>query len=90
MKIQKGKISKKRPRRFFLIGTKDGSIGNAALERRGNSLCAIKKNRNILCVSEKVRRSSAPLLQLFCALHATAVSLGSNAVKLKNHIFLRN
>jgi len=44
--------------------------------------CAIKKDRNVLCVSEKVQRSSALLLQLFCALYATAVSLGSNAVKL--------
>ena len=43
----------------------------------GNSLCAIKKDCNALCASGKVQRSSAPLLQLFCALHATAVSLGS-------------
>jgi len=48
----------------------------------GDSLCAIKKDRNAWCVPEKVQRSSALLLQLFCALHATAVSLGSNAVKL--------
>ena len=52
-------------------------------EERGNSLCAIKKDRNALCAPEKVQRSSVPLLQLFCALHATAVSLGSNAVKLQ-------
>ena len=49
----------------------------------GNSLCAIKKDRNALCVPGKVQRSLASLLQLFCALHATAVSLGSNAVKLQ-------
>ena len=49
----------------------------------GNSSCAIKKYCNTLYVSEKVQRSSAPLLQLFCALHATAVSLASNAVKLR-------
>jgi len=50
---------------------------------RDNSLCAIKKDRNALCVSEKVQRSSEPLLQLFCVIHATTVSLGSNAVKLQ-------
>ena len=50
---------------------------------RGNFLCAIKKDCNVLCASRKVQRSSAPLLQSFCALHATAVSLGSNAVKLQ-------
>ena len=41
----------------------------------GNSLCAIKKDRNALCASGKVQRSSAPLLQLFRVLHATSVSL---------------
>ena len=45
------------------------------------SLCAIIKDRNPLYVSEKIQRSSAPLLQLFRVLHATSVSLGSNAVK---------
>ena len=50
---------------------------------RGNSLCAIKKDCNGLCAPGKVQRSSAPLLQLFCALHATAVSLGANAIKLQ-------
>ena len=53
------------------------------LEQRDNSLCAIKKDLNALCASEKVQRSSAPLLQLFCAHHATAVSLGSNAVNCR-------
>ena len=48
-----------------------------------NSLRAIKKDRNVLYVLEKVQRSSASLFQLFCALHATVVSLGSNAVKLQ-------
>ena len=48
----------------------------------GNSLCAIIKDRNALCASGKVQRSSAPLLQLFRTLHATSVSLGYNAVKL--------
>ena len=51
-------------------------------QRWGNSLCVIKKDRNALYVPGKVQRSSALLLQLFCALHATVVSLGSNAVKL--------
>jgi len=50
---------------------------------RGNSLCAIKKDRNALCAPVKVQRSSAPLLQLFYVLHATSVSLDSNAVKLQ-------
>ena len=44
---------------------------------------AIKNDRNALCAPEKVQRFSTPLFQLFCALHATAVSLGSNAVKLQ-------
>ena len=57
--------------------------GGITKEVGGNSLCAIKKDRNALCALEKVQRSSAPLLQLFCALHATAVSLDSNAVKLR-------
>ena len=48
---------------------------------RDNSLCAIKKDRNALCVPGKVQRSSALRLQLFRVLHATSVSLGSNAVK---------
>jgi len=47
------------------------------------SLCAIIKYRNPLCASEKIQRSSAPLLQLFRVLHTTSVSLGSNAVKLQ-------
>jgi hypothetical protein len=35
VKIQNGDISKKRPRKFGLTGTKDdGSIGNAALETK--------------------------------------------------------
>ena len=49
----------------------------------GIFLCDIKKNCNVMYVIGKVQRSSAPLLQLFCALYATAVSLGSNAVKLQ-------
>jgi len=49
----------------------------------GNSLCGIKKDRNALWAPGKVQRSSASLLQLFCVLHATVVSLGSNAVKLQ-------
>ena len=60
------------------LGTMDLGIQN----KGGNSLCGIKKDRNALCVPGKVQLSSASLLQLFCALHATAVSLGSNAVKL--------
>ena len=47
---------------------------------RDFSLCAIIKDRNPL---KKIQRSSAPLLQLFRVLHATSVSLGSNAVKLQ-------
>ena len=46
-------------------------------------MCAIKKDRNALCAPVKVQRFSVPLLQLFCTLYATAVSLGSNAVKLQ-------
>ena len=49
----------------------------------GNSLCAIKKDSNALWAPGKIQRSSLSLLQLFCALHATAVSLDSNAVKLQ-------
>ena len=52
-------------------------------EERGNSLCAIKKDRNALCAPEKVQRSSVSLLQLFFALHATAIKLGPNDVKLQ-------
>ena len=48
-------------------------------DEKGNFLCAIKKDRNVLYVSKKVQRSSASLLQLFCAINAIAVSLGSNA-----------
>ena len=44
-------------------------------------MCAIIKDRNSLCASEKIQRSSAPLLQLFQVLHATSVTSGSNAVK---------
>ena len=47
------------------------------------SLCAIIKDRNPLCASGKIQRSSAPLLQLFRVLHATSVSSGSNAIKLQ-------
>jgi len=47
------------------------------------SLCTIIKDRNTLCALEKIQRSSASLLQLFCVLHATSVSLGSNTVKLQ-------
>ena len=50
---------------------------------RGNSLCAIKKYRNALCAPGKFQQSSVPLLQLFYVLHATAISLGSNAAKLQ-------
>ena len=58
-------------------------VAKAVVIRRDNSLCVIKKDHNALCASEKVQRSSAPLLQLFRALHATSASLGSNAVKLQ-------
>ena len=50
---------------------------------RDFSQCAIIKDRNPLCVPEKIQRSSTPLLQLFRVIHATSVSLGSNAVKLQ-------
>jgi len=50
---------------------------------RDFSLCAIIKYCNSLCALEKIQRSSAPLLQLFRVIHATSVSLGSNAVKLQ-------
>ena len=50
---------------------------------RDFSLCAIIKDRNPLCAYEKIQRSSAPLLQFFRVLHATSISLGSNAVKLQ-------
>ena len=50
---------------------------------RDISLCAITKDRDALWAPRKVQWSSAPLLQFFCALHATTISLGSNAVKLK-------
>ena len=50
---------------------------------RENYPWAIKKDRNSLWATRKVQRSSAPLLQLFFALHATAVRLGSNGVKLQ-------
>ena len=46
--------------------------------------CVPLKKITMPCVPpEKVQRSSAPLLQLFRALHATSVSLDSNAVKLQ-------
>ena len=51
--------------------------------KRDFSLCAIIKDRNSLCASGKIQRSSASLLQLFRVLHATSVSLGFNAVKLQ-------
>ena len=51
--------------------------------KRDFSLCALIKDRNSLCAPEKIQRSSAPLLQLFRVIHATSVSLSSNAVKLQ-------
>ena len=50
---------------------------------RDFSIRAIIKYRNSLCVSKKIQWFSISLLQFFCVLHATSVSLGSNAVKLQ-------
>jgi len=42
---------------------------NPYKKSRENSLWAIKKDPNSLWATEKVRRTSAPLLQIFFALH---------------------
>jgi len=53
------------------------------VEKWENSLWVIIKDRNSFCATKKVWWTSAPLLQTFFALHAAAVRLGSNGVKLQ-------
>ena len=69
---------------FFLSETEKKLSSEVSALKAGHfSLCAIIKDCNPLCASRKIQRSSAPLLQLFRVIHATSVSLGSNAVKLQ-------
>ena len=67
----------------LLDRAREGAAGTPHFVFGDFSLCALIKDRNSLCVPEKIQRSSAPLLQLFRVIHATSVSLGSNAVKLQ-------